>query len=69
MNKIKCNINGTDCEIDESVLEAFEVSTDNENETILNKGWKLYGAIVQNDIHIILKKAATYADASAGKFN
>lgn len=65
MALIKCAINGELVEIDESNLEAFRTELDNETENTVITGYKLFGVVVQNDVNMILKQAATYVDAVA----
>jgi hypothetical protein len=64
MAKITCSINGTNCEIDDMALEPFQVVLDNETETTTLTGYKLFGAVVQNDVHMTLKKPLVWAEGS-----
>lgn len=69
MKTINCLVNGEMVEMDCALLTPFSESVDNENETILSTGWKLDNVIVQNDIHMTLKKAATFVESTEGSLN
>lgn len=55
-------------DIDESLLEKTSGSVDNENEHTTWTEYRLDGEIVRRDVHVTLKKQATFADAQAANF-
>lgn len=69
MGMITCSINGELVEIDESHLEKFETLSETDDEKVIVVGWKLYGVIVQNDVHMHLKKAATFVEATTANLS
>ena len=69
MTTINCLIDGAIQPVDSSLLTPFRTETDNENEHVVSVGWLLNGVVVQNDVHMTLKKAATFAESAEGSLN